>query len=110
MMPSSAVLSRKQPRDFVHIDEFWEADASWPHYYVHNHVWIYADEYRAELVGDEDYSRIIINAGNDQGWIYSRRLTERDKVLQVLQQIERPVSELQLQEMGFSRWAESHIY
>ncbi len=46
------MLIRKQPRDFVHIDEFWEADAHWPTYYIGNKVWVFADEYHADLSGD----------------------------------------------------------
>jgi hypothetical protein len=107
---SSMALSRKQPRDFVYLDEFWPADANWSHYYLDDQVWVYLDEYRAELIGDGDYCRIIINAGNDYGWIYKRNRVEKAKVLEVLGRIQRPVSEVQLQEIGFTRWSDGHIY
>lgn len=107
---SNIVLTRKQPRDFVYLDELWPADESWSHYYLEDQVWVYLDEYRAELMGDEDYCRIIINAGNDCGWIYKRRNLEKTKVLEVLQKIHRPVSEGQLENIGFVRWSDSHIY
>lgn len=107
---SGIALTRKQPRDFVHIDEFWPADEDWPHHYLDGQVWIYLDEYRAELTGDQDYCRIIINAGNDYGWIYQRRRKEKNSVLEVLGKIDRPVSEAQLENVGFIRWREGHIY
>jgi hypothetical protein len=50
----------KSPRDFVHIDELWEADLEWPDYFLADMLWIFADEYRPGLIGDEDYCRIII--------------------------------------------------
>ena len=88
----------------MYVDELWEADAAWPHYFIDGRVWVYADEYRAELPGDEDYSRIVIHAGQERGWVYSRRLCERAKVSRVLNTIDRPVSERQLSSMGFKPW------
>ncbi len=96
--------TRKTPRDFVHIDEFWEADNHWSHYYFNNTIWIYVDEYRAELTGDADYARIIIHSGNNRGWIFSRRLHEKSIVLNVLSEIDIPVSEKQLKGLGFNIW------
>lgn len=100
---------RKQPRDFVHIDELWEADENWPEYYIDNKVWVYADEYAAEIIGDEDYSRIIIHSGHDKGWIFSRKLEDKNMVKQVLQTISIPVSEQQLENLEFSTWKDSYI-
>jgi hypothetical protein len=95
---------RKQPRDFVHVDEFWPADKGWPHYYFRHQVWVFADEYRAELAGDQSYSRIVIHAGDNSGWLFSRPLAERDQVKRVLSEIQRPVSWRQLAALGFERW------
>ena len=103
------MLSRKTPRDFVHVDEFWEADESWSNYFIDGRVWVYADEYRAELTGDEDYSRIVVHAGEDEGWLYSRRLGEKKHVHKILKAIKRPVSEKQLAEMGFTPWKGHYI-
>ncbi|CAA0118163.1 Uncharacterised protein [Halioglobus japonicus] len=103
------MLSHKTPRDFIHLDEFWEADQHWGRYFVSNNVWVYVDEYRAELPGDEDYSRIIIHGGDDTGWIYSRRLNDRDKVQQTLEAIKRPVSARQLANLGFTPWQTSYV-
>ena len=100
---------RKQPRDFVQIDEFWEADDNWPAYYIDNKVWVYADQYAAEIIGDEDYSRIVIHSGHDKGWLYSRSLEDKHTVQQVLQAIKIPVSEQQLVDIGFIRWKDSYI-
>ena len=103
------MFTRKSPRDFIHVDEFWEADKYWNHYFIGSSVWIYADEYRAELPGDEDYSRIVIHGGKDGGWIYSRRLRHRQKVQKTLKAIQRPVSEMQLAELGFETWQSSYL-
>jgi hypothetical protein len=104
------ILARKQPRDFFYLDEFWSADESWPHYYLGDQVWVYLDEYTGGLIGDEDYCRIIINAGNDCGWMYKRKRIEKPRVFDTLGKIQRPVSEDQLQNIGFVRWSDSHIY
>ena len=90
------MYGRKSPRDFVHMDELWEADGRWPSYFIANSVWVYADEYRAELAGDQDYSRILIHAGDDNGWQYRRPLAEKRQVAKVLESIDRPVSQQQL--------------
>ena len=97
---------RKTPRDFVHVDEFWEADESWLRYFFQQKVWVYVNEYRAELTGDEDYSRILIHSGQDEGWLFSRSLKDRNSVHETLQQIEVPVSEKQLEALGFVSWKE----
>lgn len=100
---------RKSPRDFVYLDEFWEADDRWPHYFIDNKVWMFVDEYRAELTGDEDYSRIIVHSGGDKGWLYSRTLSEKPLVIRTLDKISRPVSEKQLETLGFSPWSDFYI-
>lgn len=104
-----APLTRKTPRDFVFVDEFWEADDAWQEYYLNQSVWVFMDEYRAELAGDQDYSRIIIHSGNDSGWKYSRRLKQRDLVHSVLESIKKPVSEKNLKDLGFERWHECYL-
>lgn len=96
---------RKNPRDFVYIDEFWTADGRWPHYFTANKVWVFVDEYRAELTGDEDYSRIIIRSGDDKGWLYHRRISEKPQVIKTLDRITLPVSEKQLETLGFTPWS-----
>lgn len=102
-------LTRKEPRDFVYFDGFVDADASWGSYFLAATVWILVDEYRAELDGDEDYSRILVHAGDDQGWLYSRSLTERKKVLDTFKKVAVPVSEQQLRTLGFVPWAGEYI-
>ena len=99
-------LTRKAPRDFVHVDGLWPADSDWASYYIGSKVWVFADEYHADLVGDEYYSRIIIYAGNGEGWIYHRRLTDKANVQKTLSKIQVPVSEKQLEMLGFTRWQE----
>lgn len=95
---------RKAPRDFVHIDEFWEAENDWPRYFIGTKVWVYYDEYNAELIGDEDYCRIIVHSSSADGLIYKRRLSERSMLDEVLKKIERPVSPKQLVDLGFEPW------
>lgn len=106
----TVTVTRKQPRDFVHVDEFWAADNHWDDYFISNQVWVYLDEYRAEVPGDEDYCRIIINGGNERGWIYQRPLSKRTQVLGLLREIEKPVSEAQLSSLGFTQWSSVSVY
>lgn len=98
----------KSPRDFVHVDEFWEGDPNWSSYFIGSKLWVYCDEYRAELIGDQDYCRIVVHQGNSTGLIYKRRLAERTQVEAVLAAIEQPVSRQQLVELGFACWQESY--
>ena len=98
----------KAPRDFIHVDEFWDADSNWHSYFIGNKVWVYYDEYNAELIGDEDYCRIIVHSGNTDGLIYKRRLSDRPAVEKILEKIERPISEQQLVELGFKWWRGSY--
>ena len=100
---------RKMPRDFVHVDEFWQADNQWEKYYIRQKVWVYFDEYRAELPGDQTYSRIIIHSGSDEGWLFHRPLAEKDLVHLTLDQIAKPVSEKQLKYLGFTAWNTNYI-
>ena len=101
---SSVQLSRKKPRDFVHMDELVAADEDWPSYFIGRSVWVYADEYRAELPGDRNYCRIIITAGGDQGWYYQRPLQDRDEVLGTLDSLNDPLSVRHLKTLNFTSW------
>ena len=95
---------RKAPRDFVHLDELWEAGTDWPRYFINKKVWVYYDEYNAELIGDEDYCRIIVHSGNTDGLIVKRPLSDRVVLDEILERIQRPVSERQLVDLGFRWW------
>jgi hypothetical protein len=99
----------KSPRDFVYQDRFIEADKNWPRYFYRNCIWLYADEYHAALSGDEDYSRIVIHVSESYGWLYSRPLQQRDKVLNTLNKIQAPVSVKQLRQLGFIEWHDEYI-
>ena len=103
------MLTTKGPRDFVHLDEFWAADELWEGYFLDKKIWVYVDEYRGGLPGDMDYSRIVIHGGENKGWLYSRRLAEQIEVHAVLDKIRVPVSESQLQSLGFIPWKDSYI-
>lgn len=98
------LLATKKPRDFVHIDEFWRADSHWARYFIGNTVWVYYDEYHPGLIGDEDYCRIIVHAGNTDGLIYKRPLSEQHTLDNVIEKIEHPLSEQQLLDLGFKWW------
>ena len=100
---------RKTPRDFVHVDDLWEADDQWSHYFIAQKVWVYVDEYRAELAGDQDYSRIIVHSTSEQGWMYKRPLKDKAIVEHVLNTIKCPVSEEQLADLGFIEWTGTSI-
>jgi hypothetical protein len=99
----------KSPRDFVHIDELWKADLEWPDYFLADKLWIFADEYRPGLIGDEDYCRIIVQAGGDWGWLFTRPLDDKRTVERTLRQISQPVSQTQLQKLGFVPWHNEYI-
>ncbi|MEE4192512.1 MAG: hypothetical protein V2I66_13105 [Halieaceae bacterium] len=101
---------RKSPRDFVQVDELWEADGQWSSYFIRRQVWVFADEYRAELPGDQDYSRILIHAGPDSAWQYRRKLAEKQEVARVLAAIREPVSQQQLSDLGFSPWDGDYFF
>ena len=103
------MLTRKEPRDFVHLDEFQVADDLWKSYFLGKKIWIFVDEYRGVLPGDLDYSRIVIHRGDDKGWLYSRRLEEQREVHGVLEKIIVPVSEAQLKALGFIQWEGGYI-
>jgi len=103
------MATRKQPRDFVYVDELWDADSDWLHYFFQQKIWVYVDEYRADLTGDEDYSRIVIHSGHDQGWLFSRPLNKKSVVHSTLFDIHTPVSERQLETLGFVRWKDNYI-
>lgn len=94
----------KKPRDFVHVDEFWNADDHWPSYFLGNTVWVYYDEYNPGLIGDEDYCRILVHTSENSGLIYKRPLSDKPELDALLQEIERPVSEQQLVNLGFRWW------
>tara|TARA_R110002072_G_scaffold50399_17_gene135843 strand:- start:4931 stop:5236 length:306 start_codon:yes stop_codon:yes gene_type:complete len=98
----------KKPRDFVHVDDFYRADRHWPSYFVDNSVWVFFDEYNPGLIGDEDYCRIIVHAGNSSGLIYKRPLCEKPALDQLINAIECPVSERQLLDLGFKWWHGSY--
>lgn len=92
---------RKSPRDFVHIDELWDADSHWSHYFHAQKVWVYVDEYRAELIGDQDYSRICVQADDQYHWQLSKPLAQKSDIEKTITKINRPVSERQLKQLGF---------
>jgi hypothetical protein len=92
----------------VHIDEFWEAANDWSGYFIGRNVWVYYDEYNAELIGDEDYCRIIVHISSTKGLILKRRLSARTALDEVVENIERPVSRRQLMGMGFQWWCGSY--
>ena len=94
---------RKTPRDFVHIDEMWDADPCWESYFLKTSVWVYVDTFRAELAGDSDYARIVIQGGDDLIWIYSVPLNQSQLLFELLDKIEKPVKQSQLELLGFKR-------
>jgi hypothetical protein len=99
----------KSPRDFVQLDELWMADPHWPDYFLADKLWIFVDEYRPGLIGDEDYCRIVIHAGNNWGWLYTRRLANKADVSKTLSLITQPISQTQLQTLGFVPWHNEYI-
>lgn len=94
---------RKTPRDFVQLDEMWDGAPDWESYFLHTSVWVYADTFRAELAGDNDYARIVIHGGDGINWIYSVPLAQSHRLNNVLGEIEKPVKQSQLEILGFER-------
>ena len=103
------MLTKKGPRDFVHLDELWVADNLWTNYFLDKKIWVFVDEYRGGLPGDQDYSRIVIHGSENKGWLYSRRLEKQKEVHGVLEKIIVPVSEVQLTALGFEQWEDGYI-
>ena len=97
-------LTRKKPRDFVYIDELREADDSWPNYFLGNQVWVFFDSYDAKLAGDIPYSRIVISCDDETGWILQKCCAELAELEKVAAQITTPISQTQLQALGFVKW------
>lgn len=98
------VLTRKKPRDFVYIDELREADSSWPSYFLGNKVWVFFDSYNAQLAGDIPYSRIVVSCDNETGWILQKAWTDLAELEEIAKQISSPISQKQLQQLGFVHW------
>lgn len=94
---------RKTPRDFVQVDEMWDGAPDWESYFLYSSVWVYSDTFRAELAGDKDYARIVIQGGDDTSWIYSVPLAQSQVLNKVLDEIEKPVKQSQLELLGFER-------
>lgn len=94
---------RKTPRDFVQIDELWEGALDWESYFLNTSVWVYADTFRAELAGDIDHARIVIQGGDNVIWVYSTPLAESQALHNVLGEIVKPVEQSQLELLGFVR-------
>jgi hypothetical protein len=57
----------QSPRGFVQLDVRWKADLPWPDYFLTDKLWGSVDEYRPDLIGDEDYCRTVIHAGKNWG-------------------------------------------
>lgn len=98
------MMQGKQPRDFVHFDGLVEGDSQWDNYFIGTQHWMFYDEYRAELPGDQDYCRIIVHTRNDQGLVLLRPLREKRQVERVFSEISKPISKCQLLALGFTAW------
>lgn len=94
---------RKTPRDFVQLDELWDAADDWGSYFLNTSVWVYADTFRAELAGDKDHAKIVIQGGDDESWMYSVSLSQSHQLTKVINEIEKPVKQSQLESLGFTR-------
>ncbi len=94
---------RKTPRDFVQLDELWDAADDWGGYFLNASGWVYADTFRAELAGDEDHAKIVIQGGDDESWMYSVSLSQSHQLTKVINEIEKPVKQSQLESLGFTR-------
>lgn len=99
-------LTKKQPRDFVLIDELWPAAHDWTSSFPGEKVWVFMDEYWATLPGDQDYRRLIISGGEGNGWVYKRPLNDKEDVAQMLLKIRTPVRQKQLKDLGFKAWVQ----
>lgn len=94
---------RKTPRDFVQLDELWDGADDWESYFLNTSVWVHADTFRAELAGDKDHAKIVIQGGDDESWVYSVSLSQSHLLTEMLNEIERPVKRGQLELLGFKK-------
>lgn len=95
-------LIRKQPRDFVWLDEFQLALNDWPEHYPGNQVWVNLHEYKASLAGDASYLRLLISGAHNCNLIWQTTPDGAHDLQRLLANIKPPLSFDTLRNLGFS--------
>lgn len=93
---------RKQPRDFIWLDELKSADLDWPELYPGHKVWIHLHEYRATLNGEFSHLKLVISGGSDCFLIWNTTPDATHEMQKVLSSLEEPLSYKQLVASGFT--------
>lgn len=94
-------LTRKQPRDFIWLDEFQNAVNDWPDSYPGNKVWINIHEYKATLAGDASYLRLLISGSHNCNLVWQTKPDSAHELKRMMTSITHPLSFKSLKEMGF---------
>jgi hypothetical protein len=95
-------LIRKQPRDFIWLDEFKLADNDWPEQYPGNQVWINLHEYKATLAGDASYLRLLISGGHNCNLVWQTTPDATHDLQRLMKKLTLPLSFNSLQKLGFT--------
>lgn len=94
-------LIRKQPRDFIWLDEFQTADKDWPKHYPGNQVWVNIHEYKATLAGDASYLRLLISGDHNCNLVWQTTPDAPHDLQRITRQLRTPISFIALQALGF---------
>ncbi len=102
-------LIRKQPRDFIWLDDLIQADSDWPDNYPGHQVWINLHEYKATLAGDSSYLKLLISGGNNCNLVWQTTPDGSHELQRILKKITPPLSFKTLKALGF-KFHESDDY
>jgi hypothetical protein len=94
-------LIRKQPRDFIWLDEFQLADDDWPENYPGGRIWINLHEYKATLAGDASYLKLLLSGGQSCNLVWKSTPDAAHDLQRILQRLTQPLSFINLQKQGF---------
>lgn len=94
-------LTRKQPRDFVWLDEFQPAVNDWPESYPGNKVWLNIHEYKATLAGDASYLRLLISGSHNCNLVWQTKPDAAHELARLMSSISQPLSFASLKTLGF---------
>lgn len=94
-------LIRKEPRDFIWLDEFREAGPDWPEVYPGHQVWLNVHEYNAELAGDVSHLRLTISGGAGVNLVWETNPDAAHVLQRKLSGLQQPLSYSALKHQGF---------
>lgn len=100
-------MIRKQPRDFIWLDEFQKALGDWPESYPGSKVWINIHEYKATLTGDASYLRLLISGAHDCNLVWQTAPEAGHVLKKVMASITHPLSFESLKAQGFQYYEDN---